>query len=86
MNVRALHTIALILAVTGAINWGLVGLFEYDLVANLFDGQSGPISRTVYSVVGVAGLLLAVTSLALASSHADDRRPGTPAMTPAPRP
>ena len=47
--------IALVLIIIGAINWGLIGLFEFDLVATLF-GDMSVLSRIVYSLVGVAGL------------------------------
>ena len=47
--------IALVLIIIGAINWGLIGLFEFDLVATLF-GEMSVLSRIVYSLVGVAGL------------------------------
>ena len=46
---------ALGLAIVGAVNWGLVGLFRFDLVAKLLGGQGSPFSRVVYSLVGVAG-------------------------------
>jgi uncharacterized membrane protein YuzA (DUF378 family) len=62
---RSLYWIALVLVIIGAINWGLVGLFQFDLVASLFGGQNEPLSRIVYSLVGIAGVLLAVTSVAL---------------------
>ncbi|ATW25702.1 DUF378 domain-containing protein [Candidatus Formimonas warabiya] len=48
--------IALILVIIGALNWGLIGLFGFDLVATIFGGQSAFISRIVYSLVGLAGL------------------------------
>lgn len=48
--------LALILVIVGALNWLLVGLFRYDLVANLFGGSSSALSRIVYSLVGLAGL------------------------------
>lgn len=51
-----LDTIALILSIIGSINWGLVGLFQFDLVAWLFGGQSALFSRVIYTVVGIAGL------------------------------
>lgn len=47
--------IALILVIIGALNWGLIGLFQYDLVAALFGGQSSLISRAIYTLVGVSG-------------------------------
>jgi uncharacterized membrane protein YuzA (DUF378 family) len=46
---------ALGLAIVGAVNWGLMGLFRFDLVAKLLGGQASPLSRVVYSLVGVAG-------------------------------
>ena len=51
-----MDTIALILSIIGSINWGLVGIFQFDLVAWLFGGQSGVISRIIYALVGLAGL------------------------------
>ena len=51
-----MDTIALILSIIGSINWGLVGLFQFDLVAWLFGGQSAVLSRIIYALVGLAGL------------------------------
>ena len=48
--------ISLILVIVGAINWGLIGFFQFDLVAFLFGGQGALISRIVYALVGLAGL------------------------------
>ncbi|WP_027415504.1 DUF378 domain-containing protein [Aneurinibacillus terranovensis] len=48
--------LALILVIVGALNWLLVGLFQWDLVAALFNGESSFLSRVVYSLVGLAGL------------------------------
>jgi len=47
---------ALVLAIIGAINWGLVGIFQFDLVAWIFGGQTGGFSRVIYTLVGLAGL------------------------------
>lgn len=47
---------ALILVIIGALNWGLIGLFRFDLVATIFGGQSAMLSRIVYSLVGLAGI------------------------------
>ena len=52
-----IQRIALILTVIGAINWGLIGFFQFDLVASLFGGQDAIISRVVYALVGIAGLI-----------------------------
>lgn len=51
-----MDTIALILSIIGSLNWGLVGLFQFDLVAWLFGGQSAVLSRIIYALVGLAGL------------------------------
>ena len=51
-----MDTLALILSIIGSVNWGLVGLFKFDLVAWIFGGQTAAISRTIYAVVGLAGL------------------------------
>ncbi len=48
--------ICLILIIIGALNWGLVGLFEFDLVAWAFGGQTAIISRIVYTVIALAGV------------------------------
>ena len=47
---------ALVLVIVGALNWLLVGLFQFDLVASLFGGQDAILSRVVYTLVGVAGV------------------------------
>lgn len=52
---NGMQRLALILILIGAINWGLIGFFRFDLVAALF-GTMSPISRLVYSLVGLAGL------------------------------
>ncbi len=52
-----IQRIALILTVIGAINWGLIGFFQFDPVAFLFGGQDAIISRVVYALVGIAGLI-----------------------------
>lgn len=51
-----MDTLALILSIIGSVNWGLVGIFRFDLVAWLFGGQTATVSRIVYTVVGLAGL------------------------------
>ena len=48
--------LSLALVIIGAINWGLVGLFQFDLVAFLFGGQASLLSRILYTIVGAAGL------------------------------
>jgi uncharacterized protein len=51
---KTIDVIAAVLVVVGALNWGLVGLFQFDLVAALFGNASG-VSRIVYALVGFAG-------------------------------
>ena len=51
-----LDRISLILVIIGAINWGAIGLFQFDLVAWLFGGQGAIISRIVYTLVALAGV------------------------------
>jgi uncharacterized membrane protein YuzA (DUF378 family) len=53
---RMADKIALLLVIIGAINWGLVGVFQFDLVASIFGGQGALISRIIYTLVGAAGL------------------------------
>lgn len=48
--------ICLILVIIGALNWGLVGLFSFDLVAWAFGGSTAIISRIVYTVIALAGV------------------------------
>ena len=48
--------IALALAIIGALNWGSIGLFSFDLVAFLFGGQTSLLSRVIFGLVGLAGL------------------------------
>ena len=52
-----MDTLALILSVVGCVNWGLVGIFQFDLVAWIFGGQDALLSRIVYILVGIAGLI-----------------------------
>ena len=51
-----LDKIALILVAIGALNWGAIGLFQFDVVAWLFGGQAAVISRIVYTLVAIAGI------------------------------
>lgn len=46
----------LILIIIGALNWGLIGFFGFDLVASIFGGQLSLISRIIFAIVGVAGI------------------------------
>ena len=52
---KIIDKIALVLIVIGAINWGLIGFFEFDLVAAIF-GNMSAFSRIIYALVGISGL------------------------------
>lgn len=52
---KILDSVALILIIIGAVNWGLIGFFQFNLVSTLF-GDMTSISRIVYALVGIAGL------------------------------
>lgn len=55
MLAKVINCIALTLVIVGAINWGLIGFFGFDLVAALFGDMSG-FSRVIYALVGLAGI------------------------------
>lgn len=57
---RSLNLITLVLLIVGGLNWGLVGLFEFDLVAALF-GEMSVLSRIVYVLVGLAAIYQLLT-------------------------
>ncbi len=63
--------VALILMIIGALNWGLIGLFQFDLVAAIFGGSASVISRIIYSLVGLAGIW-GITMLFRGGSHNHD--------------
>lgn len=48
--------IALILTIIGALNWGSIGLFKFDIVAWIFGGQGAIVSRIIYTIVALAGI------------------------------
>ena len=56
-----LRLIAYILVIIGALNWGLIGLFEYDLVASIF-GDMSVLTRIIYGLVGLSGIILLFTN------------------------
>ena len=51
-----MDTLALVLSIIGCLNWGLVGIFRFDLVAWLFGGQTAVMSRIIYTLVALAGV------------------------------
>ena len=62
---RVLNTVTLVLLIVGGLNWGLVGLFDFDLVAAIF-GNRSMISRLVYALVGLSALYTLYLSTRLA--------------------
>ncbi len=53
---ETLQKTALIITIIGAINWGLIGFFDFNLVSNLF-GKDSSITNIIYAIVGICGLL-----------------------------
>lgn len=64
---KALDAIALILVVIGGLNWGLIGLFDYNLVDSIF-GVGSAASRIIYVIVGVAAIYALISYLAKMSA------------------
>lgn len=67
---RTLQKIALVLTIIGALNWGMVGLFEIDIVASLFDGSDSMISRIIYILIALAGII----NIGLLFDHVTDKK------------
>lgn len=65
---KTIAYIAFILVIIGALNWGLIGFFKFDLVAAIF-GQMTALSRIVYALVGVSGLISAGAALRHCQYH-----------------
>lgn len=57
MGNKLIDGIALTIAIIGAVNWGLIGFFSFDLVAFIFGNMSW-LSRIIYAIVGICGLYL----------------------------
>lgn len=58
---KILRIVSLTLLIVGGLNWGLIGLFDFNLVGFLFDGFSNVISRIIYALVGAAALVSIIT-------------------------
>ena len=67
---RTLQKIALVFTIIGALNWGMVGLFEIDIVASLFNGSDSIISRIIYIIIAIAGLI----NIGLLFDHDDEKK------------
>ena len=65
-RMNALDWVAMVLMIVGGLNWGMVGLFDVDVVARLFGTQS-PFSRVIYVLVGLAALYSIYTAVKMAS-------------------
>ena len=76
---KFLNIATLALVIVGALNWGLMGFFQFDLVATLFGGPQAAISRIVYSLVGLAGLYQLVPLVSAASGTAENPQLATSA-------
>ena len=63
-KLSAVDILVLVLIIVGGLNWGLVGFFNFDLVASIF-GSMSIISRVVYGLVGIAAVYQAVTLTSL---------------------
>ena len=70
---------ALVLTIIGAINWGLVSLFQFDLVAWIGGGQTAWLSRVIYGLVGLAGLwcITLLFKRGHDTDHSMEHRPAT---------
>ena len=68
MRLNAIDWIALVLVIVGGVNWGLVGLFDFNLVDSLF-GQMSALSRIIYALVGLSALYLIYTAVKLSSAR-----------------
>ncbi|UNK49834.1 DUF378 domain-containing protein [Lysobacter sp. S4-A87] len=66
---KGLNLVTLVLLIVGGLNWGLVGAFQFDLVAALFGGQDAMLARVVYVLVGLSAMWQ-VVALTRPASHA----------------
>jgi len=83
---RSLDFITLLLLIVGGLNWLLVGLFQFDLVAALFGGQTAVLSRIVYVVVGLCAIAQLFRLPALLNDTPTVVRTGTTPPRPGDRP
>lgn len=73
MKLNTIDWIAYVLTIVGGLNWGLVGAFNFDLVAAIF-GEMSALSRIVYVLVGISALYLIYTGTKLGKLHHDPIR------------
>ena len=74
---RLVNIATLLLVIVGALNWGLMGLFQVDLVATLFGGPQAALSRLVYLLVGVSGLYQLIPLLGAMTGRTDNSQLAT---------
>ncbi|WP_217589654.1 DUF378 domain-containing protein [Lentibacillus saliphilus] len=73
---NGIQRLALALVIIGAINWGLVGFFQFDLVAAIFGGeQTAVFARLIYALVGISGLVCLSLLFKPDESFANQREP-----------
>ena len=70
MGNKCLNCTALTIAIIGAVTWGLIGIFRFDLVAFIF-GEMSWLSRIVYTIVGLCGLYLITFYMRLSDGNDD---------------
>lgn len=73
MKLNTIDWIAYVLTIVGGLNWGLVGAFNFDLVAAIF-GEMSALSRIIYVLVGISALYLIYTGTKLGKLHHDPIR------------
>ena len=66
---ETVQKILLVITIIGAVNWGLIGILDFDLVATLF-GSGSFLSRTIYTLVGIAGIV----NIGILMAHLDFKR------------
>ena len=66
---KTLQSIALTLTIIGAINWGLVGLFDFNLVSLIFGGADSMLTKIIYIIVGVCGIINIKLLIDYATNH-----------------
>ena len=73
MKINVIDWVALVLVIIGGLNWGLVGLFDFNLVATIF-GDNSALSRIIYTLVGLSALYLIYTASKLTNTthHVDN--------------
>ena len=71
-NMFTMDIIAMIISIIGGLNWGLIGLFGFDLVAAVCGGAASGFARVIYTIVGLAAIWL-ITTVARYCSHRQER-------------